>query len=90
MAIIGGTIVAGFGGLCDFYNYTGMIVGVSTKPGVGITSIYAMEGGPGATPESDDILHGKGGQAGVWMGGMSPSTDGSSRMFIVTGRSLHS
>ena len=63
-----------------------MIVGVSKTPGVGVTSVYAMEGGPGATPETDDLINGNGGGAGVWMGGMSPSTDGSQRIFLVTGK----
>jgi hypothetical protein len=85
-----GVVLGGFGGICDFFNYTGLIVGVSTTPGVGVTQIYAMEGGPGAKPESDDLTTGNGGRAGIWQGGMGFSTDGSSRIFLVTGKNLHS
>lgn len=38
---------AGFGGHCDNFNYTGMLVAVSKTPGVGVTNIQAMEVRPG-------------------------------------------
>jgi hypothetical protein len=37
----------GFGGHCDNFNYTGMLVAISKTPGVGITNIQAMEASPG-------------------------------------------
>jgi hypothetical protein len=37
----------GFGGHCDNFNYTGMLVAVSKVPGVGITNIQAMIASPG-------------------------------------------
>jgi iron transport multicopper oxidase len=81
-----GTVIGGFGSVCDFFNYTGMLVGVNKQSGGGVTQIYATEGGPGARPESDDLLHGNGGQAGIWMGGMAPATDDASRIFFTTGK----
>ena len=65
------------------FNYTGMVVGVSTSPGVGVTSLFATESSPGA-PKTDDIMDENGGEAGIWMGGMAPATDGS-RIFVTTG-----
>ncbi len=84
---VNGVIIGAFGGFCDLLNYTGMIVAVSMKPGIGITSLYAMEGGPGSQPETDDISLPKGGQAGIWQGGMSPAVD-NSRIFLTTGKNL--
>ena len=37
----------GFGGHCDNFNYTGMLVTMSKTPGVGVTNIQAMEASPG-------------------------------------------
>ena len=47
LAAFGNTIVGGFGGHCDNFNYTGMLVAVSKTPGVGVTNIQAMEASPG-------------------------------------------
>ena len=47
LAMIGNTVIGGFGGHCDNFNYTGMLVAVSKTPGVGVTSIQAMEASPG-------------------------------------------
>jgi iron transport multicopper oxidase len=33
--MIGKTVLGAFGGHCDLFNYTGMIVAVSTTPGAG-------------------------------------------------------
>lgn len=62
---------AGFGGHCDRFNYTGMLVGVSKTAGVGVTNIQAMEASPGApSPQELDINEEGGGKAGIWQGGM--------------------
>ncbi|TVY18072.1 WSC domain-containing protein [Lachnellula arida] len=39
LTIINGIVLGGFGGHCDLFNYTGMIVGVSTTPGVGMVPL---------------------------------------------------
>lgn len=86
LIIRSGTVVGGFGSVCDFFNYTGMLVGVD-KTSAAVTQVYAMEGGPGAIPETNN-LQGDGGRAGVWMGGMGFSSDGQGRIYFVTGKSL--
>ena len=77
MTMVNGIVFGGFGGHCDKFNYTGMVVAVSTVQGVGITSLFAMETAPYAPPVVDDIQSENGGKAGIWMGGMAPATDGS-------------
>jgi hypothetical protein len=52
---IGNTVIAGFGGHCDNFNYTGMLVAVSKTTGVGITSIIAMEASPGMESSATHI-----------------------------------
>ncbi|KAL8946506.1 MAG: hypothetical protein Q9222_007107 [Ikaeria aurantiellina] len=84
LTMIGSTVYGTFGGHCDLFNYTGMVTGVSTTAGVGVTSMFAMEAAPGAPPVTLDIMNQKGGKAGIWMSGMAPATDGG-RIFVVTG-----
>lgn len=38
-----GVVIGGFGGHCDQFNYTGMLVAVSKTSGIGVTSVYAIE-----------------------------------------------
>jgi iron transport multicopper oxidase len=85
LTMLNGVVIGAFGGHCDLFNYTGMLVAVSTTPGVGVTSIYAMEGGPAAMPEVSDITVQQGGKAGIWQGGMGLATD-NSRIFFATGK----
>jgi hypothetical protein len=48
LSSIGNRIVAGFGGYCGGFNFTGMLVAVSkTSGGTGVTNIVAMEASPG-------------------------------------------
>ena len=47
LAQVGNEIIAGFGGHCDNFNYTGMLVSASKTTGVGVTNIIAMEAQPG-------------------------------------------
>lgn len=47
LACVGNIVIGGFGGLCDNFNYTGMLVAVSKTSGVGVTNVYAMEASPG-------------------------------------------
>jgi len=50
LAFVGNSIVAGFGGHCDEFNYTGMLVAASKTSGVGVTNIQAMVARPGTSP----------------------------------------
>ncbi|KAF8855141.1 hypothetical protein BDZ45DRAFT_676433 [Acephala macrosclerotiorum] len=87
LAMFGNTIVGGFGGHCDNFNYTGMLVSVSKTGGVGVTNIQAMEASPGApSPQTLDITVQGGGKAGIWQSGMGLAADTSAnRVFFVTG-----
>ena len=80
---IGNMIYAGFGGHCDLFNYTGLVVGVDITQKKATTS-YAMMSGPLAPQGNDWEVNGSGGQAGIWMSGMGLSSDGQ-RIFMVTG-----
>ena len=86
LSMINGVVIGGFGGHCDLFNYTGMLVAVSTTPGVGVTSLFAMESSPGAPPVNSDITQQQGGKAGIWQSGMGIATDVTgNRIFIATG-----
>lgn len=87
LAMIGNTVIGGFGGHCDNFNYTGMLVAVSKTAGVGVTSIQAMEANPGAPqPQTLDITVQGGGKAGIWQSGFGIAADTTNkRVFFVTG-----
>lgn len=56
LRVVNGVVLGGFGGHCDLFNYTGMLVAVSTTPGRGVVSMFAMESAPGASPVQEDIM----------------------------------
>lgn len=84
LAFVNGYVLGAFGAHCDLFNYTGMLVSVSTTPGVGVVSLYAMESSPGAPPVVADLKVEKGGKAGIWQAGMGLAVDGN-RVFMTTG-----
>lgn len=84
LTMINGYVVGGFGGHCDLFNYTGMLVSVSTTPNVGVVSVFSMEASPGAPSVVTDITVQEGGKAGIWQGGMGLATDGN-RFYLATG-----
>ncbi|KAL9113797.1 MAG: hypothetical protein Q9227_002243 [Pyrenula ochraceoflavens] len=80
---IGNMVYGGFGGHCDLFNYTGLVVGIDVTQKKATTS-FSMMAGPLAPQGNDWEVNGSGGQAGIWMSGMSLSSDGQ-RIFMVTG-----
>lgn len=81
---IGRVVYGGFGGHCDLFNYTGVIIGVDITKAKVVT-MFAMESGP-LVPQTNIIDdNGGGGEAGIWMSGMGLSSDASSRLYVVTG-----
>jgi iron transport multicopper oxidase len=81
---VGGSIIAGFGGHCDNFNYTGMLLSVTKTTGA-VTNVIAMEASPGApSPQALDYTVQGGGKAGIWQSGMGIANDGG-RVFFVTG-----
>jgi len=63
LVLVNNHVIGAFGGHCDLFNYTGMLVSVSTVPGVGVASIYAMEASPGAPPVVSNISISQGGMS---------------------------
>lgn len=81
---IGSVVYGAFGGHCDLFNYTGLIVGVNVNTH-DVVAHYAMESGP-LVPQTNVITEdGGGGEGGIWMAGMGLATDGTDRLFVVTG-----
>ena len=83
MSLINNIVYAGFGGHCDKYNFTGWVLGVD-KTTAEVKATFATESGAFAPPQ-DGTFAGGGGGAGIWMSGMSLSSDSPSRLFYVTG-----
>jgi hypothetical protein len=80
---IGSVVYGAFGGHCDLFNYTGLVIGIDVNL-KRVVTIYAMESGPLSTPSEVLLQTGGGGQAGIWMSGMGLASDGQ-RLFFVTG-----
>lgn len=87
LAMIGNSIIAGFGGHCDNFNYTGMLVTVS-KTTATIQNIQAMVAAPGApSPQPTSYLQQTGGKAGIWHAGMGLAVMGNN-VFFATGNGV--
>lgn len=83
---VGNSIVAGFGGHCDNFNYTGLLVAVSKTTGVGLTGMQAMIAAPDAPPQALDIHDQSSGMSGIWQSGMALAVDeANNRVFFATG-----
>ncbi|KAH7403338.1 hypothetical protein BKA64DRAFT_706835 [Cadophora sp. MPI-SDFR-AT-0126] len=83
---IGSVVYGAFGGHCDLFNYTGIVIGVDVNKAKIVTQ-FAVESGP-LTAQTNNLLQGGGGgEAGIWMSGMSPATDGQ-RLFVVSGNGV--
>ncbi|KAG4032100.1 hypothetical protein MFRU_007g00140 [Monilinia fructicola] len=80
---IGSVVYGAFGGHCDLFNYTGLVMGIDINKAKIITN-WAVESGP-LVPQTNVILQGGGGgEGGIWMSGMGLATDGA-RIFTVSG-----
>ncbi|KAL8670348.1 MAG: hypothetical protein Q9168_005106 [Polycauliona sp. 1 TL-2023] len=84
---IGSVVYGGFGGHCDLFNYTGVIVGVDVNQGKTVTN-FAVESGPLVPQTNVWNQNGGGGEGGVWMSGMALATDGANRLFWVSGNGV--
>ncbi|APA14815.1 hypothetical protein sscle_13g095850 [Sclerotinia sclerotiorum 1980 UF-70] len=80
---VGSVVYGSFGGHCDLFNYTGLVMGIDINKAKIITN-WAVESGP-LVPQTNVLLQGGGGgEGGIWMSGMGLATDGA-RIFLVTG-----
>ena len=83
LAQVGSVVYGAFGGHCDLFNYTGLVVGVDINQKKVVTN-FATESGPLVSQTNVWNQNGGGGQGGIWMSGMALSTDGN-RLFWVSG-----
>ncbi|KAF7951604.1 hypothetical protein EAE96_006907 [Botrytis aclada] len=80
---VGSVVYGSFGGHCDLFNYTGLVMGIDVNKAKIITN-WAVESGP-LVPQTNVLLDGGGGgEGGIWMSGMGLATDGA-RVFLVSG-----
>ncbi|KAF4632806.1 hypothetical protein G7Y89_g5318 [Cudoniella acicularis] len=80
---VGSVVYGAFGGHCDLFNYTGLVVGVDINKAQVISS-FAIESGPLNSQTNVLSQNGGGGQGGIWMSGMGIASDGA-RLFVATG-----
>ncbi|KAL6711364.1 hypothetical protein ACN47E_005895 [Coniothyrium glycines] len=81
LLLLGDVLYAGFGGLCDAFNYTGSVVAVNLATRK--VHRWTTEAGPDSQYTDDwTAWHGGGGGA-VWMAGMGLASDGKDVFFLV-------
>lgn len=80
---VGSVVYGAFGGHCDLFNYTGLVVGIDINQKKVITN-FATESGPLVPQTNVWNQNGGGGQGGIWMSGMGLASDGN-RLFFVSG-----
>ena len=83
---IGSVVYGGFGGHCDLFNYTGLVIGIDVNQAT-IVSNFAVESGPLVPQSNQWNQNGGGGEGGIWMSGMGLSSDGN-RLFFVSGNGV--
>jgi iron transport multicopper oxidase len=80
---VGSVVYGAFGGHCDLFNYTGLVIGIDIVQAKIVTQ-WSVESGP-LVPQTNNLLEDNaGGQGGIWMSGMSLASDGE-RIFVVSG-----
>ncbi|KAL8776823.1 MAG: hypothetical protein Q9194_002912, partial [Teloschistes cf. exilis] len=84
---IGSVVYGGFGGHCDLFNYTGVVIGVDINQKKVVTN-FAVESGPLVPQTNNWQQNGGGGEGGIWMSGMALATDGANRLFWVSGNGV--
>lgn len=81
LLLLGDMLYAGFGGVCDAFNYTGVLVAVNIQ--TRWINRWVTQAGPNS-PYSDDWTkwHG-GGAGGIWQAGMGLASDGQDVYFTI-------
>jgi iron transport multicopper oxidase len=80
---VGNYVYGGFGGHCDLFNYTGVVIGIDIV-NKNIATQWAAVVGPQAPHQSTYLQGSNGGGGGIWQSGVGLSTDGN-RLFLATG-----
>ncbi len=86
LAQIGNVVYGAFGGHCDLFNYTGLVIGIDINQKKIVTS-FATETGPLVPQSNVWNQNGGGGEGGIWMSGVGLATDGA-RLFFVSGNGV--
>ncbi len=83
---INNVVYGGFGGHCDLFNYTGLVIGVDIVQRKIVTEWAVESVGSGPLAKQSNILdnNGGGGEGGIWMSGGGIASDGQ-RLFVVSG-----
>ncbi|KAF1951000.1 hypothetical protein CC80DRAFT_481630 [Byssothecium circinans] len=81
LTLVNDVVYAGFGGLCDAFNYTGTVVAIN----INTRSInrWVTQAGQGSSYSDDWTLKHGGGAAGISQAGMSLASDGEDVFFAV-------
>ncbi|KAF1851815.1 uncharacterized protein K460DRAFT_274878 [Cucurbitaria berberidis CBS 394.84] len=81
LLLLGDMLYAGFGGLCDAFNYTGSVVAVNLAS----RNIYrwTTQAGPQSQYTDDWTLWHGGGAGGIWQAGMGLASDGKDVYFTI-------
>lgn len=78
---VGDIIYAGFGGLCDAFNYTGTLVAININ--TRWINRWSTQGGPASAWTDDWTKWHGGGAGGIWQSGMGLASDGQDVFFSV-------
>ncbi|KAL9029704.1 MAG: hypothetical protein Q9196_002082, partial [Gyalolechia fulgens] len=84
---IGSVVYGAFGGHCDLFNYTGLVIGVDVNQKK-VVANFATESGPLVPQSNIWSQNGGGGEGGIWQSGMALATDGAGRLFWVSGNGV--
>ncbi|KAJ4355941.1 uncharacterized protein N0V89_003966 [Didymosphaeria variabile] len=78
---VGDVVYAGFGGLCDAFNYTGTLVAININTRK--VNRWVTQGGPSSPWTSDWAKRHGGGAGGIWQAGMGLASDGQDVYFSI-------
>ncbi|KAF2639223.1 hypothetical protein P280DRAFT_454369 [Massarina eburnea CBS 473.64] len=81
LTLLNDVVYAGFGGLCDSFNYTGTVVAININ--TRWVNRWVTQAGPGSSYSEDWTLRHGGGAGGVAQYGMGIATDGQDVYFSV-------
>jgi len=81
LLLMGDVLYAGFGGLCDAFNYTGVLVAVNIQ--TRWINRWVTQAGPNSLYSEDWTKWHGGGAGGIWQAGMGLASDGQDVYFTI-------